>query len=79
MAQFLIEIKKYDKIEIIGLMTIGKDEDDQKTEEAFSKCEALSKIHHLPFLSMGMSNDFECALKIPCNSFKNRSEVFRNY
>lgn len=63
LAQFLIEIKKYDKIEIIGLMTIGKDEDDQKTEEAFSKCEALSKIHHLPFLSMGMSNDFECALK----------------
>jgi PLP dependent protein len=28
LAQFLLEIKKYDKIELIGFMTIGKDEDE---------------------------------------------------
>jgi len=63
LGQFLIEIKKYDKIEIIGLMTMGKDEDDQKTEEAFHLCDELAKTYNLPYRSMGMSNDYEIALK----------------
>lgn len=61
--QFFNDIKNYDKIEIIGLMTIGKDDDLIKTEEAFQRLQKLSTKYHLPFLSMGMTNDYELALK----------------
>lgn len=61
--QFLLEIKKYDKIELIGLMTIGKDQDDKETERVFALCDALANQYHLPLRSMGMSNDYELAIK----------------
>jgi pyridoxal phosphate enzyme (YggS family) len=61
--EFLIEIKKYDKINIVGLMTIGKDQDEKKTEEAFMMLDQLAKKHELPYTSMGMSNDYQLALK----------------
>jgi pyridoxal phosphate enzyme (YggS family) len=61
--QFFNDIKNYDKIEIIGLMTIGKDDDPLKTEEAFQKLDELANTYHLPFRSMGMTNDYELALK----------------
>ena len=61
--QFLIEIKKYDKIEIIGLMTIGKDMDKEATESAFRLLDELSIQHKLPYRSMGMSDDHELAIK----------------
>ncbi|MDX9691307.1 MAG: YggS family pyridoxal phosphate-dependent enzyme [Acholeplasmataceae bacterium] len=60
---FLLEIKKYDKINVVGLMTIGKDDDLIETEKAFQKLEMLSKTYDLPFLSMGMSSDYELAIK----------------
>jgi PLP dependent protein len=63
LEQFLIETKKYDKIEIIGLMTIGKDEDPISTENAFNACHELSVKYNLPYRSMGMSNDYELAIK----------------
>ena len=61
--QFLIEIKKYDKIELIGLMTIGKDNDAKKTELAFKSLDQLASKYQLPFRSMGMSNDYDLAIK----------------
>ena len=61
--QFLIEIKKYDKIEIIGLMTMGKDQDLEKTEEAFKQCNELAEKYNLPYRSMGMSDDYQIAIK----------------
>jgi hypothetical protein len=61
--QFLLEIKKYDKIEIIGFMTMGKDEDVEKTDEAFKVLDELATKYQLPYRSMGMSNDYEIALK----------------
>jgi PLP dependent protein len=63
LAQFLLEIKKYDKIELVGFMTMGKDEDDIKTEEVFKKLYELSVLHNLPLLSMGMTQDYELAIK----------------
>lgn len=63
LAQFLLEIKKYDKIELVGFMTMGKDDDDQKTEEVFKKLYELSVLYQLPLLSMGMTNDYELAIK----------------
>ncbi len=63
LEQFLIEIKKYDKIELIGLMTIGKDDDHLQTELAFKTLDELAKKYELPFRSMGMSNDYDLAIK----------------
>jgi PLP dependent protein len=63
LAQFLIEIKKYDKIEIIGLMTIGQENDLEKTEKAFQSLNHLATLHGLKEKSMGMSDDYEIALK----------------
>jgi hypothetical protein len=63
LAQFLMEIKKYDKIEIIGLMTIGKADDPEMTEHAFMKLKQLSDHFGINELSMGMSDDYEIALK----------------
>jgi pyridoxal phosphate enzyme (YggS family) len=61
--QFLLEIKKYDKIEIIGLMTIGKDLDMVATEKAFMMLDLLASKYQLPYRSMGMSDDYELAIK----------------
>lgn len=61
--QFLIEIKKYDKIEIIGLMTMGKDQDEIKTDQAFALLDQLASRHHLTYRSMGMTDDYELAIK----------------
>jgi len=61
--QFLNEIKKYDKIKVIGLMTIGKDLDPVATEKAFSMLDLLANNYQLPFRSMGMSDDYELAIK----------------
>lgn len=63
LEQFLLEIKKYDKIELIGLMTIGKDDDDVQTELAFKTLDELAMKYELPFRSMGMSNDYDLAIK----------------
>jgi PLP dependent protein len=63
LPQFLLEIKKYDKIELVGLMTIGMDKDMIKTEEVFKQLYELSKQYHLPLLSMGMTHDYDLAIK----------------
>ena len=63
LAQFLIEIKKYDKINVVGFMTMGKLDDQKMTEIAFHKCDELAEFYHLPFRSMGMSDDYELAMK----------------
>ena len=63
LAQFLIEIKKYDKINIVSFMTMGKLDDLDKTEIAFKKLDELANFYNLPFRSMGMSDDYEIAIK----------------
>lgn len=63
LAQFLIEIKKYDKINIVGFMTMGKLDDLEKTDIAFKKLDELATFYNLPFRSMGMSDDYEIAIK----------------
>ncbi|MFU8793530.1 MAG: YggS family pyridoxal phosphate-dependent enzyme [Acholeplasmataceae bacterium] len=62
LAEFLKEIKKYDKINIIGLMTIGKLDDHVQTEKAFKKLAELSNRYGLPYRSMGMSDDYQLAI-----------------
>lgn len=63
LAQFILEIKNYDKINLIGFMTIGAADDMQKTEEIFKTLNDLKIAYQLPYTSMGMSSDYELALK----------------
>ncbi|MFA7417409.1 MAG: YggS family pyridoxal phosphate-dependent enzyme [Acholeplasma sp.] len=63
LAEFVREIKKYDKINLIGFMTIGALDDIVKTEEIFKTLNALKQTYNLKYTSMGMSGDYQLALK----------------
>ena len=63
LSDFINEIKKYDKIEIVGLMTIGVLDDLVETERVFEKLVELKNTYKLQYTSMGMTNDFELAIK----------------
>jgi pyridoxal phosphate enzyme (YggS family) len=69
---FIVSLKPFDKIKVIGLMTMAPHtEDEQVLRSVFSKLKsAQQKVAeaHLAFapcteLSMGMSNDFEIAIE----------------
>ncbi len=62
-VSFYEELKKYDKIMVVGLMTMGKVDDLVMTETAFNRVSDLNQKLELPYLSMGMSDDLEIALK----------------
>lgn len=61
-AEFL-KIMQLPGIKVIGLMTMGKEGDSEKTRAAFRCCHELSKHYALPELSMGMSDDYEIAIE----------------
>src|SRR5690606_3345281 len=60
---FYKEIKKYDKINLIGFMTIGVADDLESTDKIFAKMAELKKQYEVEILSMGMSGDYNLALK----------------
>lgn len=69
--QAIEAIRNYDKIELVGLMTMAPfDADKKQLDEIFSKAHALQKelsqlgIANMPFteLSMGMSGDYKEAI-----------------
>ena len=60
---FFNQAKKYDKINIIGLMTIGKNKDLETTRKIFSRLKSISKKYNLNELSMGMTEDFQIAIQ----------------
>jgi PLP dependent protein len=62
LTDFLKEIRTYDKIKVIGLMTIGKAGDPIQTAQAFQALHAIATAHGLTELSMGMSDDYKIAL-----------------
>lgn len=62
LADFLLNIKKYDKINIVGLMTIGHPDDLELTKEAFKTLNSLKETYDLNYTSMGMSSDWEIAI-----------------
>lgn len=63
LASFLTEIKKYDKIKVVGLMTIGQQGNLDKTNNVFNQLNQLKIKHSLSGLSIGMSDDYLLALK----------------
>jgi pyridoxal phosphate enzyme (YggS family) len=62
LSSFYEELKKYDKIKVLGLMTMGKFDDFEGTKKAFEITSNLNQDMQLKFLSMGMSDDYELAL-----------------
>lgn len=62
LSSFYEELKKYDKIKVLGLMTMGKIDDFEGTKKAFEITSKLRKDMHLQFVSMGMSDDYALAL-----------------
>ena len=68
--QFIKELLKYKNIELVGLMMMAvKESDDLSLQNQFSKLKILrdeieQELHiKLPFLSMGMSDDYKEAIK----------------
>ena len=62
-TSFYNELKKYDKIQVVGLMTMGKLDDEDETRRAFHACSKLNQSLSLPFLSMGMTDDYQIAIE----------------
>lgn len=67
LEDFLKELKKYDKIKVVGLMTMGKNGNLAETEYAFRTLNELKIKYHLSYTSMGMTDDYEIALKYHAN------------
>lgn len=64
---FLKELTNYDKIKVVGFMAMGVDQDEAQTIEIFKTLQSLKKHYQLPFVSMGMTNDYHLALTIGTN------------
>jgi len=62
-TSFYNELKKYDKIQVVGLMSMGKLDDEHHTRRAFQACAQLSQSLSLPFVSMGMTDDYQIAIE----------------
>jgi pyridoxal phosphate enzyme (YggS family) len=60
---FMLNIKKYDKINVVGFMSMGKQDDAIETKNAFDTIEKLRVEYNLLYTSMGMSDDYLIALE----------------
>lgn len=61
--EFILELKKYDKIEIVGFMVMGVNSNDELTEKVFIKAQELTSKYNFKELSMGMTSDYQLAIK----------------
>ena len=61
---FLNELKKYEKVEVIGLMTMTEPEQTKEEKlKVFNDLGELAYKYNLKELSMGMSDDYQEAIK----------------
>ena len=61
---FLNELKKYEKVEVIGLMTMTEPEQTKEEKlKVFNDLRELAYKYNLKELSMGMSDDYQEAIK----------------
>lgn len=61
--ELIQKLKKYDKIELVGFMAMGKQNNLSKTDEVFKRVNLLKKYYKLPELSIGMSDDYQIAIE----------------
>lgn len=85
-CDFILSLEKYDKIRVIGLMTMAEHTDDEKTLEAtfqlMKDLQATVKHLNLSYapcneLSMGMSNDYRIAIKAGATIIRVGSVLFK--
>ena len=61
---FLEDLKKYPKVNVIGLMTMTeKDMSDEEKLFVFKKLKSLGEKYNLKNFSMGMSEDYKLAIE----------------
>jgi hypothetical protein len=75
-SQFVKYCIKDLKLNIVGLMCIPPLTDDPS--QYFKNLAELAKINNLSELSMGMSNDYECAIKNGATFVRVGSRIFNN-
>lgn len=82
---FCENMKRYDKIHIVGLMGMAELTDDESViKQQFMKLVDLKQDlneHHnmnLEYLSMGMSNDYKIAIEVGATHLRLGSILFRN-
>jgi uncharacterized pyridoxal phosphate-containing UPF0001 family protein len=75
-SQFVKYCIKDLKLNIVGLMCIPPLIDDPS--QYFKNLAELAKINNLSELSMGMSNDYECAIKNGATFVRVGSRIFNN-
>lgn len=63
LKDFLNLLKEYDKIKVVGLMTMGVQDDLDQTKLIFDELKALKTLFNLSHLSMGMTDDYMLALE----------------
>jgi len=82
---FLKELRPYERLKVLGLMSIGsfnEDPEGSRTEFKFMKeLFDLAKKHNgynidIKYLSMGMSNDFEVAIEEGANIIRLGTAIF---
>jgi hypothetical protein len=78
LAEALDAMRACGHIEIRGLMTMAPfREDPEEVRPLFARLRALAAEHHLPDLSMGMSNDYAVALEEGATQVRIGTELFR--
>ena len=64
LTSFLNALKEYEKVEVIGLMTMTEEaQSDEEKYQVFCSLKKLACENNLTELSMGMSEDYKLAIK----------------
>ena len=74
---FFDQVKRFENLEVIGLMTIAPHEKSELTRPVFKTLKQINNRLELPFLSMGMSNDYKIAVEEGSNMVRIGSAIFR--
>ena len=81
LLNFLDALKKYPKVKVVGLMTMT--EESQNSEEKYATFRELNKVleslnnQEIKYLSMGMSGDYEEAIKASSTHLRLGRILFR--
>lgn len=81
LLKFLDALKKYPKVKVVGLMTMT--EESQNSEEKYATFRELKKVleslnnQEIKYLSMGMSGDYEEAIKASSTHLRLGRILFR--
>jgi pyridoxal phosphate enzyme (YggS family) len=73
-VEALIEMCKNYNIKIDGLMCLPPE--NETPDKHFEILQSLAKNNHLKYLSMGMTNDYECALKYGATHIRVGTAIF---